>query len=295
MAVLKQIEQGMPLAEINPHLASAETKFYVLGLSPNAARIAIRFWQANTFAYFAENLRRHYLDLRIEPAQWNRPPSVWSLLLQTTARRPSTKRKSEDIPPTLGGAVLRAILSGQPYPQTLFGQILSRIRADRKVNGLRAAILKACLTRTYNEAIPVSLDVNEMNRAYRLGRLFAVLEAAQYAGVGKTNAPITDKFISAASATPNRVFPLLLRGSQHHLSSAKKKGRVGRAIRLEKEKARIIEGLDAQEPFPLTLQLADQGKFFVGFYHQQQELFVPREAGEKLEDMSPAGDDNGEE
>jgi CRISPR-associated protein Csd1 len=190
---------------------------------------------------------------------------------------------------------MRAILTGQPYPQTLFGQVLERIRADHDVNGLRAAILKACLTRTYKETIPVGLDVNEMNRGYRLGRLFAVLEAAQYAGVGKTKASIKDKFISSASATPARVFPLLMGLSEHHITSAKKKGRVGRAIRLDKEKVEIVAGLDAQAPFPTILQLPDRGKFFVGYYHQQEQLFIPREAGEKTEDMLPASEDNGEE
>jgi hypothetical protein len=77
-----------------------------------------------------------------------------------------------------------------------------------------------------------------------------------------------------------------LRGVQDHLSSARKKGRVGRAIRLEKEIAQIVDGLNARSPFPPTLALTDQDHFFVGFYHRQSELFVPRTAGEEIEDTS---------
>jgi len=131
----------------------------------------------------------------------------------------------------------------------------------------------------------VILDRHNSNPGYRLGRLFAVLDAAQRAGVGKVNAGVRDKFIAAASATPARVFPLLLRSAQYNLQSARKKGREGRAIRLDKESAEIIGGLDARQPFPATLSLADQGRFFVGFYHQQQELFLPREKGESVEDQ----------
>jgi CRISPR-associated protein Csd1 len=277
MALLRKIAEGRPLAELDPRLASEDTKFYVLGLSPNAARIAIRFWQANSFAHFANNMRQHYLDLRIEPVPWRTPPSAWRLLLQT-----APQRKSENIPAILAGAAMRAILTGQTYPQTLFGQILTRIRADHDVNGLRAAILKACLVRRERQSrgtqqkdgYLVSLDRNEPNEAYRLGRLFAVLEAAQRAALGNINATIRDRFYGSASATPAAVFPMLLRNSKNHLANLRR-GRAATWVKdarktgwwLDKEMASILEGFGPG--FPRAFAIEDQGRFAIGYYHQR--------------------------
>jgi CRISPR-associated protein Csd1 len=182
----------------------------------------------------------------------------------------------------ISGEMMRSILTGRPYPSSLFSQIIGRIRADGQVSGLRAAILKGCLIRN-KEAISVSLDRESRNPGYRLGRLFAVLDAAQRAGIGKVNAGVRDKFMGAASAAPARVFPVLLRNYENHLASAKKKGRVGRAIRLDKEYAEIVDGISM--PFPPLLSSADQGQFFVAFHLQQTDLFKPREKGETIADV----------
>ena len=53
--VLEQIGKGRPLQEITPEL-SPNTRFYILGLAPNAARISVRFWLDTTFGQLAENL-----------------------------------------------------------------------------------------------------------------------------------------------------------------------------------------------------------------------------------------------
>ena len=267
MALLQKVAEGRPLYKIDPRFEDSSTIFYVLGLAPNAARIAIRFWQANTFAYFADNLRQHDLDLKIEPPPRYWPPSAWRLLLETAAQK-----KSENIPPVLTGAVLRAILTGQPYPQTLFVQTLSRIRADHDVNGLRAAILKACLIRRERQLkgtqqkddYLVSLDRNETNPAYRLGRLFAVLEAAQRAALGNINATIRDRFYASASATPAAVFPMLLRNSKNHLANLRR-GRAASWVKdaqktgwwLDKEIASIVDGFGSS--FPRSPQLNTRG------------------------------------
>jgi CRISPR-associated protein Csd1 len=147
-------------------------------------------------------------------------------------------------------------------------------------------MIKASLCRR-NKEVPVTLDRNEFNTGYRLGRLFAVLEDAQRAGVGKVNAGIRDKYVGAASAAPRRVFPLLLRGTQNHLSAAHKKARGGWATNLEKEMSQIMGGLSAATPFPATLSIDDQGRFFVGYYHQQSDLFTkapPKDSADASED-----------
>lgn len=259
---LSEIARGRPALGLDP-----ATKFYVLGLSPNAARISVRFWLETTIEQLAQRLARHFEDLRLEPPAWKTPPSFWRLLVETAAQR-----KSENIAPNLAGEFARAVLTGGVYPLSLLTLSLSRLRADHDVNGHRAALIKAVLSRMEKE-VPVSLARDALDPGYRLGRLFAVLEDVQRAGVGKVNATIRDRYIGAASATPARVFPILLRGAQDHLSAAKKKGRVGWAVNREKDLGEIIGGLGADKPFPATLSLDEQGKFFVGFYHQQSELF----------------------
>lgn len=259
---LSEIARGRPAPGVDP-----TTKFYVLGLSPNAARISVRFWLETTIEQLAQRLTQHFENLRLEPSPWKTPPTFWRLLIETAAQR-----KSENIAPNLAGEFARAVLTGGPYPISLLTLSLSRLRADHDVNGHRAALIKAVLSRMKKE-VPVSLARDALDPGYRLGRLFAVLEDVQRAGVGKVNATIRDRYVGAASATPARVFPILLRGAQDHLSAAKKNGRAGWAVNREKDLGEIIGGLGAEKPFPATLSLDEQGKFFVGFYHQQSELF----------------------
>jgi len=258
--ILEQVAQGRPLADVDPKLDEG-TRLFVLGLAPNAARLSVRFWHVDTLGVLAQRFHRHWQDLRIEPCPWKRAPAIWRLLYETAAQR-----KPENVPPNLGGEVMRAILSGTHYPQTLFASVIARCRADRDLNGMRAAILKACLVRR-KESVPVSLDVHETNPGYRLGRLFAVLEGIQRAALGKVNASIRDRFYGAASATPGAVFPILLRTAGHHLSNVRKSDKTRLAGWFEKELGAIMDGLGTSLPHNLSIR--DQGRFAIGYYHQR--------------------------
>ena len=122
------------------------TRFYILGLAPNAARISVRFWLDTTFGQLAGNLAQHWQDLVIEPCAWKTPPSIWRLLLQT-----AVLGKSENISPVLAGEMTRAVICGTPYPLSLLSQLITRIRADGDVNGLRVAMMKAVLERRFRK------------------------------------------------------------------------------------------------------------------------------------------------
>ena len=255
-----------------------DTKVYMLGLAPNAARLSVRFWYPGSFGDFADNILEFWEDLRLEPEAWKGPPAVWSLLYETAVRA-GTKPKAETIPPLLGGEVMRAVLNGKPLPRTLLSAIIRRVRADGDVSGRRAAICKAVINRTLakkfsnhthseKEVIPVSLDPDNLNPAYRLGRLFAVLERTQSAALGKKlSATIKDRYFAAASATPARIFPLLIKNATHHLARLKKGENSKQGHWLEKEMGKIWLGLDAN--MPRTLALEDQGRFIAGYYHQR--------------------------
>jgi CRISPR-associated protein Csd1 len=281
--VLNQIAKGRGLKEAAPDLQEG-TRFFVLGLAPNAARIAIRFWHEDTLGNLARRFGEHYRDLAIEPSPWRTPPAIWRLLYET-----AVQRKAENIPAHLAGEVMRAILTGQRYPRALLAAVVMRMRSDkderdprtnrvrwRAINGLRAAICKACLTRDARasgrkEDVPVSLDRTDLNPGYRLGRLFSVLEAAQVAALGNVNASIRDRYYGAASATPASVFPLLVRNSKNHLKSVRTKKGDRLANWYEKQIGEIVDGLDPALPRNLTLD--QQGRFAIGYYHEREAIF----------------------
>ncbi len=268
---LMDVAKGRPLAELGLGLVPG-TRFHVLGLSPNNARLSVRYWLDDTLDVFATRLAEHYEALSIEPRPWrDTPPSVNRLLVRTTA----LQEKFDNIPKQLAGEVMRAILGGTAYPRTLLAAAIIRLRAgDDPRAGWHAAAIRACLTRTKTEETPpVSLDPDNPSQAYQLGRLFAVLEAAQYAALGRVNASIADRYYGAASATPARVFGTLLRGAQTHVSDAQKRN-TGFWIRPRLEQ--IIARLPAE--LPRTLRLEDQGRFAIGYYHER--AYRPAKADE---------------
>jgi CRISPR-associated protein Csd1 len=278
--VLRRMEEGRPLKDVAPDM-HPESRVYVLGLSPNAARLSVRFWVEQSLEAFARNFQLHWQDLSVAPKPHPWPPPLWRLLLEL-----APQRESKNIPPHLGGEMMRAILTGLPYPRALLIQTIMRIRADGDVNALRVALVKAVVTRIarrthealvrQNPDVPswkdplVALDRDENNVGYRLGRLFALLDYAQYLSVGSVNAGVKEKFFASASSTPRRIFPSILRMYQNHLSDARKSPETrDRANHTDLEIKQIMDGLEAHMPFPTTLSLDDQGRFIVGFYHQR--------------------------
>ncbi|OSI06716.1 phage associated protein [Neisseria animaloris] len=274
--ILAQVAKGRPLREIDPNLDD-QTRFYILGLALNASRISIRFWLDTTFGKLAEHLEQHWRDLALEPRAWKTPPSIWRLLVQT-----APLGKSENISPVLAGEMTRAVIGGTPYPMSLLSQLIARIRADGDANSLRVAMIKAVLQRRFRkclikEEIPMSLETENRNTAYLLGRLFAVLERIQNQALGDLNAGIADRYYGSASAVPFSVFPRLLSGAKHHLSRLRK-DKAGMAVNLDKDLGGIIAGLP--ETFPRHLSIEEQGRFAIGYYHQKQSYFAKKDSAE---------------
>ena len=291
-----ELEAGRPLRDVAVRLAGL--RIYVLGLSPNAARLSVRFWHVGSLGELADNFQAHWKDLHLEPLRAKRPPALWRLL-----RRIAAQGEAKNIPPNLAGEVTRAILTGGRYPRALLTQALMRVRADQgddKVDELRVALLKAVIVRDLRKDAPktkedhlVSLDLEDRNPGYRLGRLFAVMEAAQAQAISGVNASIRDRFYGSASATPAHVFPLLLRGVQDHLSKIRK-SKPGLAVKYEKAMAQIVDGLDAE--LPAALDMKGQGLFAIGYYHQRSALYAKRVEGEaELDDTLTANPDEAED
>ena len=256
-----------------------DLRYHVLGLAPNAARISIRFYHCVTLQELGQRIAQHFDDLALVRGPNDaRYPSLFRLLTAV-----ALQNKADNIPPNLGGAVVDAILAGPhvPYPSLWLNAAVGRCRAEQTVNHLRAAAIKACLNRQQRHAALSSpslasekeflpmLDLSNTNPAYRLGRLFAVLEKIQEEASPGLNATIRDRYYGAASSTPVAVFTTLLRLKNAHL----KKLAVGRVAWFEKL---LGEVLGPVTDFPKHLPLPDQGRFALGYYHQRQDFFTKK-------------------
>lgn len=265
--IFKKIQEGSPIRETLRDKVDLNVNFYILGLAPNASRLSIRFWHMDSFESFVEKIIQHYTDLSLVKSFANEPDYIpVSLILKETAPLGDAKR----IAPLLSGIFMRSILTGGPYPQTLYQSMISRIRADQKVNYIRASMIKAYLTRNNrfqkrNEVlITMKLDEKNSKLSYRLGRLFALLEKAQQEANPGINSTIRDRYFGAASASPGSVFPLLLRLAQHHISKAEY------GWNMDKKIEEVMNGVTQ---FPSHLNLEDQGLFAIGYYHQRASLY----------------------
>lgn len=275
---LSQLRQGH--AYVNP--LEGATRFYVLGLSPNAARVSVRFWADTTVADMESKLRQHMGDLALVGSREGGSSSLIKGVVRATGRADTDAGghfrgyAGDSVSPLLAGAVARAVLTGGPYPHALLSAMIGRIRSDHAIRHERVAAIKGCLVRNSRlrgnpKEVPVALDINRSEPAYVTGRLFALLEKIQdESSGGNLNATIKDRYFSSASATPGVVFPRLIRLSQYHL--AKIDG--GLKVHREKQLGEIMNKLNA---FPSHFNLDDQGLFAVGYFHQRQDFFTRKD------------------
>ena len=270
-SLLQAVDTGAWVSDEEP------TRFFVLGLSPNAARISVRFWHTGTVAELAERFARYFHDLEIVHGSNEKDHLSLFRLLVATAQQ----GKAENIAPNLAGSMMRAILEGLPFPESLFQAVLVRIKAERNVTYARAKIVKGYLNRklqftpNHERSLSVSLDKDNANVGYRLGRLFATLEKIQVeaikgnsAKLPERSATIRDRFYAAASTSPLTVFGNLMRLKNYHLAKLENPGR-----RTNFEKI-LCEILDTIQVFPAHLSMDDQGRFAIGYYHQMH-FFYP--------------------
>lgn len=251
-----------------------EALFYVLGLAPNAARVAVRFWHAAPLHEIAGRIRLWFDDLKIvRSAKDPEYPSLFRLLAAC-----AQQGKADNIPPNLGGDIMRAILSGSPFPASWLNAAVLRCRAEQNVSYLRAAAIKACLNRlqrfqasqSLDKELSEMLDLENASPAYRLGRLFAVLERIQEKAINP-NTTIRERYYGAASSSPVSVFTTLLRLKNHHLAKLGERENVY----FERLLGEILGGLN---DFPKHLSLPEQGRFALGYYHQRQDFFSKSES-----------------
>lgn len=270
---LKNLCNGMAV-ELDETRLDPNMDFYILGLSPNAARLSVRFFLHNTFGAFLRNAQAHQQRLEIVKPSFDKFETlpIWKLLDETVNQKARDKTPSPD----MAGEVCRAILTNGRYPATLLNGVTLRIRAEHSVTRGRAAILKAYYLQNTHSDVPkevltVSLNPDSTNIPYNLGRLFSLLEAIQSAANPGINATIKDKYFNSASATPAIVFPVLVNLAQKHL----KKLDAGLRTYYDKQITELLSKLG--ESYPPRMNLSQQGCFQLGYYHQTQSRFEKKE------------------
>ena len=273
LSTLKDLSRGKSVDWDGERL-DPDTRFYVLGLAPNAARLSVRFFWQNSFGTLARNVARHYERLEIvQPAFDQRPTLPVGALLRETV---NLNARTPEPEPRLAGDLMLAILNDTPYPATLLYGVALRIRAERAVTRGRAAIIKAYYlknSRDENLKEVMTMQLNDQTNylPYLLGRLFSVLEAVQAAANPGINATIRDRYFNAASATPATVFPLLLNLAQKHLAKLDK----GQEVYYDKQITAICGMIG--ETLPARMNLPEQSAFQLGYYHETQKRYTKKE------------------
>lgn len=255
-----------------------EDYFYILGLAPNSARIAVVYWSETPLRVFAGKILQHFADMEIIDTRKEKKPymGIKEILSAVT----SGGKQSESTP-NLPESIIKSIFQGTPYPYTLLSACVRRIRAESADNNAtritRIAIIKAFLNRQNDndKKIELMLDKSNTNQGYLCGRLFAVLARIQEEANGISS--IRERYMNAASSTPSSVFATILNLSSHHLENMSNEGK---KVFYEKLKQEIIDKISA-DGFPAHLDLQDQGRFFVGYYHQRQDFFTKKEEDSK--------------
>lgn len=296
-ASVELLAKGLPCRELD---LDPERKFYILGISPNAARLAVRFFYCDSFGNIVKNIKAHYDRLEIVRPSYDKFPilPLWKLLSATNrtikkkndngtnAERSdsedSDKSKDKTQNSAMAGAVARAVFSGGRYPASLLECTFLRIKAERNITRERAVIIKAYYLRNPNEKCPkevltVSLNENSKNIPYTLGRLFSVYEEIQKEanlrnpGNPGINTTIKDRYFGSAAAMPATVFPILSNLAQKHLRKLSDEQRVC----LDKKVMTLKSVLGEQ--YPAHMSLPEQGSFDLGYYHQTQARYTKKE------------------
>ncbi len=292
---LTRIRKGEPLRDIEPKLD--DVRFYVLGLAPNAARISIRFYYEDSFGALAANYQRYLQDMAILPWPEGRLLSISSGVLRTAPARVDAKKLKFDrdqTSPLLGGELFRAILTGSRFPGSLLSLLLLRVRSDHVLDSIRIALIKGVIVRSMRleERLPrrpdgsmmedylMRSDPDDPNPARRAGRLFAVIERAQLASLGEdVSSTVKDKFLGAAAATPQRVFPKLLENAERHHIKRLRNGHSDATWIKDAKHARSVGAALARDMGKLAASFAsgwphqhsseEQGLFLIGYYQER--------------------------
>lgn len=265
---LRKAQAGLTAADFKQLDIDPSVRFYIAGFTPNVSRISMKFCCRSTTAKMLENVSQHQRDLAHDGL--SEQPTIWRLTAELYPPSATDKKPSNP----LYAALFDSVFNGTRYPRALMETVIRRCKIDKgRISDIRAATIKACLNRqarlsNNKEVIKMALDKENTSPAYLCGRLFALLEIAQMAAIGKANRTIKDAYFSSAATKPAAVLPRLMMLAQHHIEKAENGGYINRLI---SETVCPLEG-----KFPTTLTLDQQGEFIIGYYQQNKDFFTAK-------------------
>ncbi len=291
-----------PWRGMKPEDLESPESFRILILSGGQGRATVRAFHSCTVATAVAAMRQWFEDIRLDTLR--RRPALYRLLSSLAVHG-----EVKNLPPNLAGEVFLAILDHRPLPRAVLEAAVRRARSEGfKDKPERMALAKAYLNRArrqlleqqgivYEEVRP-QMNPNEKNQGYLLGRLFACMERMQELALGEVGASVTDRYFAAACATPQAVFPRLLKSEVHHYRKAREGAHGASARWLHGQIDRLCtwlvgarnaldegESMDdllkrlAGHPvqgFPGFLPLPEQGLFTLGYHQQRAEFFKKR-------------------
>jgi CRISPR-associated protein Csd1 len=252
--------------------------FCAVTLSVNQARVVVRDWLEVPLRDVQARLRDWDGDHAVTDL-WKDGHHVVPLwLLAACTGRWGTENGQERylrkfMPDGCERDLLLAALKGIRPPAHLLSHLLQRIRADRRVDLPRAALLRLLLIRSADAPkernYMTGLDPDLASPPYQCGRLFAVLEDIQRAALGPdVNATIADKYLPAATATPLAILTMLRKNAQGHLKRLRRTN-AGAYFALNSHLDEVLGRLGPESGFPATLPLRAQAEFILGYHHQR--------------------------
>jgi CRISPR-associated protein Csd1 len=251
----------------------ATYRYYSLTLSGSSARVVFRDFAMGQFGDLCDAVASWLDDFDI----CHRDSSVgglaaspkFSAILGALVRDSKDRSRAfKDIAPPAVAKLWRCAMHREQIPETFAAQALNRaivgfVNGDTP-NHARMGLLRAYLRRKGDQDMPPFLNDDHPDPAYHCGRLLAVLDDIQYAALGDIGAGIVQRYYAAASATPALVLGRLVRlANTGHLPKVD----YDRRQRLEQRLA-TVWGKLRQDP-PITLSLAQQTLFAMGYYQQK--------------------------
>lgn len=237
--------------------------FHCLILSGSQGRAIVRSLHTTTLGSLVENLTRYFelISVAAMEPRWPRP-------LSTILASLAPAENADNLPPGLAKDIFLGAVMGLPLPRRVLSATVAKNAATQCVTPDRAAILHLYFgLQPSLERFSMSLDVNNPDPAYRLGRLLAILEAIQSQAHGMYhNKGWINRFYAAACKRPGSVFPRALQITQHNLDKLPNRSRDLR----QKQIGKVIEGVVGFSPMQT---LEEQGRFGLGYYHQRLANF----------------------
>lgn len=290
---LKELTKNGRLSQDASDLS--DVNYYLLNYKPCSGRIAFSGFRTGNFNELFNNLMQFYKDTEMLKRYKPKDATVWkeatipifniySIFINClNSYVPATKR-FEQAKKEFGlikkQQLFNAIIEQKQIPSDYLHRAVAQIKRY-KVKGETPPftlyqLLKAYINRNHRmkgEQEPIMATLNSENKdmAYNLGRLFAVYGKIQEDALGNVNASIVDKYYNAASTSPAYVFGRLASLSKHHLAKIKNTGSVIYYKKLLQEISANIES------FPKTLSIYEQANFSLGYYQQEQSFYIKKE------------------